>query len=290
MLDQKDQVTLKDFLTFIFRFIQLVVSLFMEVRRLIITHMVYVLLFMGVLGGIGYFTGKDGKKEYEAGITCVYNELHKKSYGEMILLLNSYVTGNETGNIVSALRIDEKIAASITHIQALNIVGSPLHEDMSMEKLPFYIRYTTSDPSSYQIINMSLIKYLQDCDYNLARRKIRIDNAQERIAYLNHQLASLDSLKAGYTGYFEKGRTSNSEPADIKAENLYKESEALFTGKQDQQWTLHFDNSVEIVYQQLPVIKFTPATHMRNALLGALAGFILAMCFVFVKDFKRSSE
>jgi hypothetical protein len=245
----------------------------------------HLILISGVFilsGIVGYITGKDATATYEGSITCLYNDLHKKTYGEMIEQLNHYIKDTNYPLIGQLLNINETLASDISGIKAVNVSGSPLQDDFTTEKLPFYIIYTLKNPQSAHAINIGVLYYLRNCTYNREHRKIIVDHAFEKIRFIDHQLQLLDSMKEGFTGYLRQGRHGSAEPVSFNIKDLYKESQELFDSKLENQWSTRYDNSVEILYESYPSKIVTASTRYRMAIISAcgITLFLLALLYL----------
>ena len=290
MKEINDEIKISDALLYLKRGIKSVVLLIGFIKNVLIKNLILLLLVLICFGIVGFFSGHDKTEHYEAGITCTYNDLHKKSYGEMIVILNDYLKDHQYEYVAKSLGITNLEAQSILSIKAQNVTGGALQEDFSQEKLPFYIKYIILNPTYASKINSGIMYYLQNCSYNTVRRNIRVNNAHQKIAFLAHQLNQMDSIKLAYYNYFEKGRNGSSEPIDLKVDNLFKESEVLFNNKQDAEWVIHFDNSVETIYEVMPIKINISATHYKNMALSLICGFIVFIILFSLIEIYKTNE
>jgi len=251
----------------------------------IIRNPLLTIVLVAIGSTLGFMLGSDEKSETIGGITCTYTELHRKTYGEMIKSLNESVLQHQSNLTAELLHISSEAANSLKWLKATNVAGASLEEDLNPEKLPFYITYAVDDIRFCKEINAGLLTYLQQCDYNKTRRMIRLQAAKEKAGYLDHQIAQLDSIKRGLVEYFRTGRSSNTEPVEVKPEQLYKQSIDLFNEKQAQEWSLVLDNSVEIIYEHVPKLKVTPSDKYKKASIGFMGGLILALMLGLAKKY-----
>lgn len=290
MHNTPDDLSLTDFARYIRTTLKYFYILFLGLFQTLFRHALVIISVVLIVGAAGYFTGQPASQHYEGRMTCLHNALHKKMYGEMIDLLNTLVHNRQTADIAQLLTIDEAVASQILSVSATNIAGSKLSEDLSTEKLPFYLSFTMQSPVHHSALSAGLIYYLQHNQYNEAHRKITLDHAADKIKFLDHQLGILDSMKHAYMHYMANGRNVSSEPVDLKMSDLFKESRDLFQQRQDNEWTSRYDNSVEVIYTSAPLIIQSPSTQWKRGILAALAaGIALSVIFYFI-DLSKKSE
>lgn len=283
-----EEITLREWLLYIHKIWQtLIAFLLFCLREMRQRWMLFILMTIA-----GYSVGRfmTGTKPpiFETGQALTFNELHKKTYGEMVVLLNVYIEQQQVNRLEEVLQISEPAARSMLYVKALNVAGSPLHEDYSMEKLPFYIKTGLNDTGYFREINRGMLSYLQNNTYSSSRRKVKIENATQKINYITHQLNILDSLKRNYGSALLQNGQGGLARIDLNPERIFREADSLFNASQDANWVLKIDDSVELLYEQAPVSIFQPDHGKRNATLGALSG--LLFCFGYILLLRAQKE
>jgi hypothetical protein len=283
---KNDQVTLRDLALYLKSFLRFISETISYILKILKKYALYFILAILVGGIAGYWKYKNQPVYYEGGITCVYSELHKKIYGEMILTLDKYIKDDADAMVAKLLNIDPETARNLKEIKALNIAGKPLHEDVTMEKLPFYIKYQTTDPANAQKINSGLLNYLRSGEFNRSRKEVRLSNAENKIQFIDKQLTILDSIKRNFYNYHQLSKNADQTNSMMKFDvaELFKESERLFNLKQDAEWVLRFDDSVEMIDESLPTSKVMHAS-LTNYLIKYCVLFFVICFFISVYFF-----
>ncbi|HMG16283.1 MAG TPA: hypothetical protein VK590_12585 [Saprospiraceae bacterium] len=210
-------------------------------------------IIIGIILGAGFACFKDIKdKPYYFGkASFTYNELHKRIYGEMIDKLRNLTISESFKTLGEKLKLSEKEASGILDIVAVNIAGSPLSEDQSDSKLPFYIRVKLIDRNLADTLLHSLENYFNN---NYQTKAIVATNSKQmadKIAFFKSQLTKLDSLKSSYRFYLSTKtyNTANNTINTFNPIDLYTESEKLFNATSDLESILKTYKAVKILDQ-----------------------------------------
>lgn len=254
-------------------------------------HYWYLLLIGLVLGlGYGYLKFKQTPAYFEGQAAFTYNELHKKTYGEMTDKLRTLVHSKSYKTLANLLAINEREAESIYDIEALTISGSQLSQDLTSSKMPFYVHLKLTDGQLEDVLLKSIENYYNN-NYQ-ARTIIERTTAQmrARILHLNSELQKLDSLKRAYQFYLlEKNNNANPTVNAFNPIDLYTESEKLFNIKSDLEAAVNDFKAVKILDRfamtdqpiQPSVSKFLIKNGSIGLLIAALICFVLVL---FKKD------
>src|SRR6185437_5880623 len=103
-------------------------------------YLVAGLVFALIVGGGYYFLKNSSYNYYEAGMACEFNSMSYKTYGEMLQNLDILVKTHSYPTLAQTLEIPVPDAQRILSIDAVNMSGSPLYEDITADKFPFYIK------------------------------------------------------------------------------------------------------------------------------------------------------
>jgi hypothetical protein len=135
---------------------------------------------------------------YTGQQTLVYNTLHKKVYGEWIQAIDDLIQRKEYAVLVQKLQLSEADIRMLRSIKATNIAGSPLHEDITEAKLPFYITYVYSGNGKGQqdaVFQRGILNYLNRHPSAVNSVEKLRSKRQLRMSYLERQLGLLDSIR-----------------------------------------------------------------------------------------------
>ncbi|MCQ4142443.1 hypothetical protein [Chryseobacterium sp. EO14] len=176
--------------------------------------------FIGFIILLGIYISKESY--YSSSVTFTYNCLHKKVFGEEIHKLENLCKSKDYENLAKELKISVEIAKSITSIYAVNIGNSPLHEDITNEKLPFYVHYQFSDLKNKDLLMKSIISYLQHLPQGKKRMKEILEMNLQKISFYKRQSLLLDSIKISLG---KKRQNSHNDLFGINIKDLFEISE-----------------------------------------------------------------
>ena len=193
---------------------------------------------------------------YESNMLCSVNNLPKKVYGEIIYKLNLQFQSKSYKQLNKELKIPEDQLASVIDIEAKNIVGAPLQDDFSIDKLPFYIYVRANDNSIFPVLQESLLLCLNDLSYQSLRREVEENRIKKKMDFLGHDMQQVDSIIKEYT-YFMKNVKTISDSSDI-----FSGIESVFSlkGKMEDEFlkegsAINFLKSVELIHGFMPTDK-----------------------------------
>ena len=245
------------------------------------------LLFLGLLLGIGYgyLKFKQTPAYFEGQAAFTYNELHKKTYGEMTDKLRTLVHSKSYRSLSKLLAISETDAQNIYDIEAITISGSQLSQDLTTSKMPFYVHVKLTNRQSDEALLNSIETYFNN-NYQ-ARTIIERTTAQmrARIVHLNSELQKLDSLKRAYQFYLlEKNNNVNPTVNAFNPIDLYTASEKLFNTKSDLEAAVNDFKAVKILDRfAMTDDPIKPSFSKFLMKFGSIGLLIAAMiCFVLV--------
>lgn len=243
----------------------------------------YILLTGLLLGtGLAYYKFKNTKPYFDAKATLTFTTFNKKTFGEMIDKLRKLSLSGSYKTLSEKLNIKETEAEKIVDIEALNIAGSPLADDITENKQPFYIRVKLEDRQMADSLLVRIENYLN----NNPQVKIQMANnlikMKEKLVYINEQIHKLDSLKMAYRFYLAQqtinsgGVVNTFNPVD-----LFTASEKLFATKADLEWGIINNKVVKVldpfIIDDFPVVASLPNLLIKYAGLGLLMGIMLSL-------------
>ena len=149
-----------------------------------------------VAAGVYYATTKPSY--YESDMVCVYNHLHKKTYGEMIRKLNTLAQTGSYTTLGQMLNMPVEKVKAVVSLEAQNIAGAPLYEDISQGKFPFYIVVKATNAAVYNDLQPALLKYMNSAPYQVLRNKLETKRLTQKIQYTGHSIQQIDSIVSAY--------------------------------------------------------------------------------------------
>lgn len=261
--------TLKDFALFIKTVFVFILN---SLRRF---YLLFLLLFLGIAGA-WYFQNKDSANFYSAQMSCSFNFLHKKVYGEMIVRANQLAESQSYNALARELNISPDDARKVVRLEARNIAGSPLHEDITEQKLPIYITAITTDREVFPALEEGILYYFNNkIPYHQARMKLERINMEENIGFTKSTIVQIDSLIETYINNFNTLSLKNDSSTVMhEISSLIYQKQDLFQKKLSDQKMLGLQNAVEVVYGFAP-------TERKNLITGLpLSKIILLSLFL----------
>ena len=249
----------------------------------------HLLLLAVALGaGIAYYKFRQAKPYFEGKASFTFSDFNKKIYGEMTDKLRSLCNSGSYQTLAEKLHISDADAAKIADIEAVNIAGSPLADDITEAKQPFYIHVKLKDRQIADTLLVSLENYFNN---NPQVKNLIIANTgkmKERLAYANDQIQRLDSLKSVYQFYLAHQTAGSASIINtFNPVDLFTASDKLFITKTDMEWGIANYRVVKIfdpfVINTYPVSVSLSALLIKYSLLGLLLAFILSLLLFTLK-------
>jgi len=244
------------------------------------------LLFISILllGSVaGWFRLKDRQNYYESTMVCSFNQLHKKTFGEMVFRLDQLAASHSYSRLATLLNITVEEAKTIVGFDDKNVAGSPLHDDVTTEKLPLYFTLRTTDLKVFPAVEKGLLQYLNNLPYQQLRNDLDREKIQQRIAYYNAADARIDSLMSAYTTFLKtKGPAADSASGFSGIISLFRYREELTDKKLNDQKASRLMQPVELLYGFAP--SESPVNNTSNELVKlAMATLAFALFCVVLK-------
>lgn len=267
-------------------------SFFLAVTRFAIQsfkrfYLVFFILLVAAMA-LGYYQ-YISQKSFTATSSYVYNELTKKTYGEMIDKLQEMVLSSSYHQLAAELQLPLQRAEKIVGIQATNLYGSKLSEDITERNKSFYITVEATDKTLFDKLQPVLESYLNNNLLAAQMVKRKVYKMEQRLAYLQAEQAMLDSLKMAYTKSLEKSSSSVSananpfNPVELfdKSGKINQEIVDINGMLRDQRAVITAD---KFVVKEHTFEKTLPSFLLKYFLLFVAAGILFLVCiFIFKK-------
>jgi len=201
------------------------------------------LLFAVVFGALGgsYIWMK--KTTFHAEMTVSYAQLEKKIYGDMLLKLNQLIESKQYAAVAERLQLTEAQVKQIRDIYGENIHGEPLINDISVEKVPFYIEVDVYDVSVLPDLQNALVDYISQSDFVHQRLLLNERNYRNEIQYMKGQMVYMDSLKM----MLLSDCANLDADAVVNLEKLNKSQNEFFGRIRDLEAALQFNKNIEVM-------------------------------------------
>ncbi len=242
-------------------------------------HLLYVLVFGMVASALsaGYFFLK--KPTYEAEMTVSYVHYEKKIYADMLVKLNLLISTNNYEELSKQLHLPEEEVMSIKAIQSFNIRREVLTEDISTEKIPFYIVVQLSNLDNLDTLEAALVDYLNGTEFVQDRLAFMEQKCVKELAFLEQRLAVADSLSRMM---IVESDNSNDKKTITRME-LLEETMAIYSRIQAVEGLLNFNVNIEVLDGFVATQKPIGNGLQIFLLYGFLAGVALRLLVLLFK-------
>lgn len=155
----------------------------------------YALVLLIFFSSALYYKTSKIKTFYTAESSYTFNFLHKKVFGDLLHYIDLLVANGEYQTVAETLRLPLATAESILTFKAQNIVHSPLHEDFTERKVPFYVVVQVENKELLPAIQQAITDYL--VQHPSLRQNINIvkKTFYQELEEINQELNFWDSLK-----------------------------------------------------------------------------------------------
>jgi hypothetical protein len=235
-----------------------------------------------------YIKLNGGKKHYDISFTVSYEELARKIYGDRLVKINTLIELQDYSKLKTYLNVDEPTIKGLLSVKGKNILGEDLTKDMNLEKIPFVITMRVKDTNSITELQNGIVNYLETgTPYLVSRKAIKMEELDKEVAFIDQQLAMMDSLKRKYN---DASFSSGDAAADDKASSgsVYSFSYNLYKKKQELLRKKAMPNNLQIIDDAV-VPEESKKSLSLILLVGIVAGSILYACIagILIPVFKK---
>jgi len=237
------------------------------------------LIFMIIFGAIGGTYAWMKKQVFHSEMTVSYAQLEKKIYGDMLFKLDQLLDSKQYESLASLLDMSVDQITQIKSISSKNIHNEPLINDISVEKVPFYIVVSVYNPDILPDLQNALVNYISESAFIDERLKLNERNYKNEIIHKKNQMIYMDSLK--------KMLLSDCDNLDadvvVNLENLNSDQNEIFGRIRDLEAALQFNKNIEVmdgfIAHKIPFSKVL----IKYILIGILIGIILRTLWTIMK-------
>lgn len=207
-------------------------------------------------------------RSYESEMTLSYVHFEKKIYADMIRKLNLLAGSGSHASLAAILGMPEEKVSMIRSIGAYNIRNEDLSQDLSTEKVPFYIRARVADISILPELQTAIVNYLNSPDYIRDRVGYMRKKSLEDLAFYQRRMDVADSLSSLM---IIRKEGINDEKAITRLE-LLQEVLTLHDRIQHTKGSLEFNQNIEVLDGFVPAGRATGSGLITWIIYGFLAG------------------
>ena len=242
------------------------------IKKNILSYFLYGIIAAALAAGIWLLK----PKSYEAEMTVSYVHYEKKIYADMLHKLDMLVQSGSSATLANLLKIPESDAKKLHSVAGYNIRNEDLTEDLSTEKIPFYIKVNVTDLDVLEPLQPALVNYLNNTQFIQDRLGYMMRKSNQDLAFLERRLAIVDSLS---NILIIRNERLNDEKAISRME-LLQEALTLHDRIQQVKGSLEFNNNIEVLDGFVPSGKPQGKSLLHFIVYGFLAG--LAIRFLWL--------
>jgi hypothetical protein len=209
------------------------------IKKQFFSFLIYAIIGGLIAGAIWYVK----PKVYEAGMTVSYIHYEKKIYADMLAKLDRLATSKSSKALSSLLDIPEDVTSNLASIRGYNIRGEELTEDLSTERIPFYINVKVLDVEILPELQSAIVNYLDGTDFIQDRLNYMRQKSEDELRFLELRLSVVDSLSKIL---FLKEDKMLGEKTVTRME-LLEETLTLFDKIQEVKGSLAFNHNIEVL-------------------------------------------
>jgi len=215
---------------------------------------------------------------YSASFTVLYEELVRKVYGDRLDKIDILLKSNKS-KAQSLLNIDPKAMATLKEISSTNIIGEKLSKDINTDRIPFVVNIYLTDTTYTSEIQDGIINYLENGnDYLIDKRKLKIKEIDEELAFIDLQLAMMDTLKRKY---YNEGSLNTDATTGTSEGSVYQISYELYKKRQELMKKKEMPMNLYVIDDALiPVRNSKP--YILIVLAGIFCGFIVYLGMAYL--------
>jgi len=195
-----------------------------------------------------------------------YVHLEKMIYGDMLLDLNRAVDQGELSEVPGFTDVSEGTIEALVEVRGVNIKGEPLSEDLSAERVPFYLKLEMQDKDHLDELESAILTFLDSPQFVQERLVYNEERAKAKIENLTGQIESI------------KTELEESEDSEVRA-TLFDQLEQLRAQLEETRGSLQFNRNIEVLdgLEVATVVMNEPS--LKWLWMGVIGGILLALTF-----------
>lgn len=256
------------------KLISILHSFYVDIRR----NALVFFICITVVPAVFIFLNMKKSNTYRASFTVMYEELVRKVYGDRLTKLNQLIEENNS-KAQSLLGLSKKHMSSLKQVEATNILGEPLAEDLNVDRIPFIVNIYLNDTSYVKEIQDGILNYLENANtYLISKRKLKIKEIDDEIGFIDRQLRMMDSLKSRYQ---VSQSITGTGSAGTNEGSIYSLSYELYKKKQELLKKKEMPMNLYVIDDAIVPTKAS-RSYMLMAGAGLFTGFIVYILLAYI--------
>src|SRR5450432_740567 len=276
------------FLRFIFLLVDEVLEVFWKFKFLIIVGFIIGSIF-------GFYLHSSSSNYYEVSMIAESSSLQKRTVSEMVNSLNDLIKTNSYNKLSSELKISEQDTRQINFIGMTTLNNDPIDNNDTSTKFfqPFKLVAHLTKTELTDTFQNALLNYFNNKTNIKRLKEDQIIFYNEKLLFIEKELAKLDSLKTEYTRFLASSKISATFYNNaFDPSTIYIQSDKLITEKELVRTWLSTSAQAILVIDEFKQQATPQSASIKKSLLyGALIG--LAICFflgLYLNLYKKISK
>lgn len=153
------------------------------------------LLGLFITAAAFYYYATTKSDLYTGTASFTFGYLNKKVYGDRLFMLQRLVEQQQVSDLSKLLQIPVKSAKSIVSFHAKNVAGSPLQEDYTEQKYPFYTEVVTTNKAGFHQLENAVVNYLNTSKFDQDYIRFEHQKLRKKQLIFQADLMRMDSIK-----------------------------------------------------------------------------------------------
>lgn len=252
-MEEYEMIRIRDIKKFLAGFTFFLKNVFLYAFKSVLQSRLLVTIFILTVIGTGYFYQKKNPAYYQAEMVCAYNNLHKKTFGEMVHKLDELAKKQSYHQLAEMLQLPIETVSSIIGFEAKNVAGSPLYEDITSERTPMYFTLKATDKSIFPKVEDALLHYMNSVPYQIKRTELEQRKLNDKIVFIENDLLKIDTMIAAYSHFLYRTKpATDSATSFSNIVELFRYKDQLEDKMLELEKSQNLIESVEMIYGFAP--------------------------------------
>lgn len=234
-----------------------------------------------IAGAGGFFYSRMQPPLYRAGMTVSYVFLEKKIYADMLMKLDAILKSGSRDQAMEMLGVNEEVIETLVCVDAENIKGEPLAEDLSSERIPFNVVVYVTSLEHLGTLEKGIVHFLNSPGFIKDRLQFNEEKARADSEALRAEIEELKQLRI-------KVREENrSEEEAVSLATMIQDTRKLLDEAHTQ---LQFNVNVEVLHGFIVGEGASLRKPIHTAAMFFAGGFLLALAIALLREkFKKAA-
>lgn len=250
-----------------------------SIRQFILKQTIGIVVWAVIFALLGTGLWFVKPKSYKAIMTVSYALYEKKIYGDMLSKLNDLIKANSHETLGRMLDVEPEKLEHLQEISTYNIENEPLVEDLSIEKVPFYVEVEVANTAILPALEKGLVHYMNNTPYITERLALQAEQNKAELEFYEERLEIIDSLLK-HSSSPEDGMKKETSNAQL---DLITESKEIYKRIIQLRGTSVYNRNIEVLDGFVAGDKPSGKSWKVWLVIGAAIGVAFRLIYVFLK-------